>query len=199
MKPSDQFNKFGALYIKDVINSEMIKFLSHCLLRSKYYPNSKIDDSQVPGALGIMDHEVMFETLHEKIWPAIEFVIEEKLLPTYSYARLYTNGNELKKHSDRESCEISVTVQLARSHHYSWPIYMGGKRFDLGEGDGVIYKGCEIEHWRNVCDGPENYNSGQVFFHFVKANGPYAQFAGDKRWKTLEAYQKNRNLIWDNK
>jgi hypothetical protein len=56
---------------------------------------------------------------------------------------------------------------------------MGDQRFDLAEGDGVLYKGCEIKHWRNVCEGPEDYLSGQVFLHYVRKNGPYANHAGD--------------------
>ena len=123
------------------------------------------------------------------------------MIPTYKYGRVYTNGNELKKHTDREACEISVTIQLARSHHYAWPIYMGQQRFDLSEGDGVIYKGCDVEHWRNVCDGPKDYVSGQVFLHFVRKHGSYANHAGDKRIWANETFPfvKGRNLILENK
>ena len=70
-------------------------------------------------------------TLLEILWPTIEEVIGEEILPSYTYSRLYLNGNELKKHIDRPSCEISLTIQLGRSHHYAWPIFMDGKRFDL--------------------------------------------------------------------
>jgi hypothetical protein len=69
----------------------------------------------------------MFETLQERLWPTIEAAVGEELIPTYSYARLYSNGDVLEKHSDRPACEISVTIQLGRSHHYAWPIYMGDK------------------------------------------------------------------------
>jgi hypothetical protein len=50
---------------------------------------------------------------------------------------------------------------------------MGNQRFDLGEGDAVIYKGCDVNHWREKCDGPDNYYSGQVFIHFVRKNGEF--------------------------
>lgn len=195
-----QLNELGALHIKDVLSKDIVILLSHCLMRSPMYQEGRCDDEQVPGAMGILDHEVLFETVQEKIWVAIENILEEELLPTYSYARLYTNGNTLEKHTDRPSCEISITVQLGRSHHYAWPIYMGGKRFDLAEGDGVIYKGCDIEHWRNVCDGPEGYLSGQAFFHYVKKNGRYADHAGDKRWKnSVNPYVRGRHFILENK
>ena len=193
----EQFFKNRAIPIKDVVSKELASFLSHVLLRAPIYRGQK-DDTQVPGAAGILDHEYVFETLQERIWPLVENVIGEELIPTYSYARLYANGCDLKKHTDRPACEISVTVQLARSHHYSWPIWMGGKRYDLGEGDGVIYLGEQIEHWREPCDGPEGYLSGQVFFHFVRKNGPHIMQANDRRPEST-MYIRNQQFIFEGK
>jgi hypothetical protein len=192
----------SALYIKDIISRELNQFLTHVLLRQ--YHEMKIQevpggDEQVKNAMSHLSHDIIFDTALERVWPFLENILNEELIPTYSFARLYTNGNELKKHTDRPSCEVSVTVQLGRSHHYSWPIYAGGERFDLAEGDGVLYKGCEVEHWREKCDGPEGYYSGQAFFHFVRANGPYAEFAGDKRWKGEMSFERYRTLLMETK
>ena len=141
----------------------------------------------------------MFETLHELYWDVVEEIVGEELLPTYAYARLYSNGDVLEKHTDRPACEVSVTIQLGRSHHYAWPIYMGGMRFDMAEGDGVIYKGCDIEHWRDKCDGPEGYYSGQVFLHYVLKNGKHAVEAGDSTVRNTYSYTKNRTHLMENK
>jgi hypothetical protein len=201
MSPKEQFEKYGALHIKDVVSKELAAFLANVMLRMPEY-GGKREDQQVKGALAVADHEVVFDTLLERVWPKLEVILDQELIPTYSYARIYTNGNVLEKHTDRPACEISITVQLARTHHYSWPIYMGGKRFDLGEGEAVIYKGCDIEHWRNACDGPEGYMSSQVFLHFVKADGQHADHAGDKRGdieKTKEVFQRHRTYLMENK
>lgn len=201
------FQSNGYIHVKDLISKEMSYFLTHVLLRkssmpdsNKFHMNNSIDE-QVPNCLATMNHEILFETLQEKLWPEIEFLVGKELLPTYSYARLYKNDNVLKKHSDRPSCEISVTIQLGRSHHYAWPIYMGDTRIDMAEGDGVVYKGCDIEHWRNKCDGPVNYYSGQVFLHFVDANGPYVAHAGDNSVRQCykNMYVKHRHLIMESK
>ena len=196
----DLFNKQGYLFVKDVINTDLCRFLTHVLLRQQHVGNLHTDD-QVPKCLAIMDHDVMFETLQEHIWPLMEETTGLELLPTYSYARLYSNGDVLERHSDRPECEISITLQLGRSHHYSWPIFMAGNRHDLGEGNGVIYRGCDLEHWRNQCDGPPNYYSGQVFMHYVDANGPYADRACDKATRTPipDMYIKNRSWLMDTK
>jgi hypothetical protein len=183
--------------LKQVVPPEFCHFFTHVLLRQEDL--NPCGDAQIPNAKAILDHEYMFETLQERLWPVIEAAVGEELIPTYSYARLYSNGDELEKHSDRPACEVSVTIQLGRSHHYAWPIYMGGIRYDMGEGDGVIYSGCDIEHWRDKCNGPEGYYSGQVFLHYVKKNGIHAEQVGDSTVRDKYSYNKNRTYAMENK
>lgn len=35
----------------------------------------------------------------------------------------------------------------------------------------LIYKGCELEHWREPFQG---YDCGQVFMHYNDEDGPFA-------------------------
>lgn len=197
MNTAEIFQNQGYLHVKDVVSGDVAKFMTEVLrLRAQTNPSS---DEQCPNAKTVTHGELIFDTLLEKAWPVVEAVVGEELIPTYSYARLYGVGDKLEKHTDRESCEISMTIQLGRSHHYAWPIYMGGTRIDLGEGEGVIYKGCEVEHWRNECDPPnEAYYSGQVFLHYVRAKGQYAEWAGDKRYQVLP-FMRNRNVLMESK
>ena len=202
MSPKEEFNEFGAIQIKDVIPPQLSQFITHALMRE--YDLCRLEDrphkdDQVTDAVSVLQRNLFLDTISERIWPFLENVLEEKLIPTYSYARLYTNGNELKNHIDRESCEISITIQLGRSHHYSWPIYTNNKRFDMAECDGVLYKGMEIPHWRNKCEGPDGYYSGQLFCHYVREDGPYAEWAGDKRWKNGLPFERFRTLSMDTK
>ena len=166
----------GAVYVKDVIPLELAKFFTHALLRKSTSPNS-CGDFQVPTAKAILTGDFLTETLLEDMWPKLEFLLNTELLPTYAYARLYGNGDKLEKHIDRPSCEVSMTIQLGRSHHYSWPIFMGNKRYDLAETEGIVYLGTKIDHWRDTCVGPEDYYSGQIFLHYVRKNGDYADHA----------------------
>ncbi len=182
----------GALHVKGLLPSAFCQFFTHVLLRcADITPRS---DNQVPNAKTVLDHEYMFETLQEALWPIVEQLTGESLIPTYAYARLYSNVDVLEKHTDRPACEVSVTLQLARSHPYQWPIYMGDQRFDLDEGEAVIYSGCDVEHWREVCAGPDGYYSGQVFLHFVRKDGPYASEVGDSTNRNNYSYAKNRIL-----
>jgi len=184
-------------YLKNLVPPEFCQFFTHVLMRQADL--NPTGDGHVPTAKSFLHHEYMFETLHERLWSVVEQAVGEELIPTYAYARLYSNGDVLDKHTDRSACEVSVTIQLGRSHHYAWPIYMGGQRFDLGEGDGVIYPGCDVEHWRDRCDGPEGYYTGQVFLHFVRKNGPYAAEVGDNTIRNTYSYGKNRTHMMENK
>jgi hypothetical protein len=100
-----------------------------------------------------------------------------ELLPTYAFWRMYTMFADLKKHKDRPSCEISVTVMIG-SDETSWPIFMNGKEIELVSGDAVIYLGCELEHWREEFKGDWH---AQTFLHYVDKNGPHAEWFKDKR------------------
>lgn len=191
----------GAVHIKDVVSKEMAHFLTHVLMRYSAFRDVKKGDEQVPNAKSILARDYLFETLLEATWPKIEQALGIELLPTYAYARLYSNGDVLEPHTDRFACELSMTLQLGRSHHYAWPIYMGGKRYDLAEGDGVIYRGCDVEHWRDKCDGPEDYYSGQVFLHYVRADGPHKDHACDaiNRTPWPDMFVKHRPYFMENK
>lgn len=99
------------------------------------------------------------------------------LIPTYSFGRIYTKFATLKKHTDRPSCEISVTIQVG-SDGTPWPIFMGGEKVLLEDGDGVIYKGREVPHWRDEFEG--DWHS-QIFLHYVEKDGKYKDHFMDKR------------------
>jgi hypothetical protein len=127
-----------------------------------------IEDTQVEGAYAVYG-DIACETLLIKLMPLIERKIKCKLIPTYSYARIYEKGNELKKHIDRFSCEISGTLFLGGDE---WPIFIKNKKINLKQGDLLIYKGCELEHWRE----PFKKNTCvQTFFHYNEAGFPNAE------------------------
>lgn len=200
MNSLELLNSAGSIYVKEVIPKSLCYFLTRILLKQASNPDSQKGDPQAPNSL-IMSHEIVFETLLEQTWSELEELLGTKLLPTYAYARLYSNGDELKKHTDRDSCEVSMTLQLGRSHNYAWPIYMGNARYDLAEGDAILYRGCDVEHWREPCDGPDSYYSGQCFLHFVLEDGPrknnFCDSSVRKPWKNM--FVMDRSTLMDNK
>jgi len=99
-----------------------------------------------------------------------------KLTETYSYARIYKKGDVLKRHKDRFSCEISTTMHLGGEQ---WSIYLepsgkegqDGVEANLKQGDMLMYRGCDLEHWREPFEGK---NCGQVFLHYNNINSAQA-------------------------
>ena len=148
-------------------------------------------DQQVPNSYAKYADRLM-ETLLVKTIPVMEKKTGLKMIPTYSYCRLYRKGNILHRHKDRPSCEISTTLCLGGD---PWPIYIDptgsnnivsgqetttvvrpdapkGVKVLLKPGDMIIYSGCELEHWREPFEGKL---CGQVFLHYNHANGPFAK------------------------
>ena len=191
----DTFQTKGSLLIKNVISKEMCDYFTHVFLRMHHEEkinNYHHQDSRVSGALAVIPPNPYNDTLLEMLWPVAEKYAGEDLIPTYSYARLYCNGNVLRPHTDRPSCEVSLTIQLGKSHDYVWPIYAEGTKYDLDEGDAMMYLGCEKSHWREQCEGPEGYYSGQVFVHYVRANGQFKHYAGDRKWQGEIPFVRDR-------
>ena len=61
------------------------------------------------------------ETLMTRTLPIMKKTTGLNLIPCYTYARIYKYGDELKRHKDRPSCEISCTLNLGGD---KWPIFL---------------------------------------------------------------------------
>jgi len=145
-------------------------------------------NEQIPNTYAQYANMAM-ETLLLKCQPDMEKATGLKLNPAYTYARIYKKGDELKRHKDRFSCEISTTMNLGGD---KWPIYLSpnenvgapdgkkitvaskakGIKVDLKPGDMLVYRGCELEHWREKFKGKQCV---QVFLHYNNRNTPGAK------------------------
>jgi hypothetical protein len=178
------FNKNNYIVIKKAISEELASFcydylkLKRNVFNTIFNSNIKdqilfsdmwgtYGDSQIPNTYSHYSDLVM-ETLLMKLQNLINKKTKLNLVPTYSYTRIYKKGDELKRHKDRLSCEISTTLFLGGDE---WPIYLEssgklnkkGTKVDLKKGDMLIYKGCIVEHWREKFKGNE---CAQVFLHY---------------------------------
>jgi hypothetical protein len=167
-------NKY--VYLKGFLNELNCQELTEVLQNAVKKGKTK-QDEQCPLSEAIHGHPV-FDQLLLDLLPNFEIASGLKLYPTYSYARLYSFGDELKKHTDRPACEISATVTLGFEGDV-WSIYMDGKKVDMAVGDAVLYKGMDVEHWREVYT--EGQWQAQVFLHYVDADGKHADQKFDGR------------------
>ena len=126
---------------------------------------------------------LMIETLMVKLNPLVAKEWGHELVPVYSYARIYYKGSQLKKHFDRPSSEVSVSVAISKEPEYNWPIYIKNEdgvehEINLDVGDIVIYSGRKHEHWRNPYEGNKVV---QAFLQYVEADGPYSYLKWDTK------------------
>ena len=198
------FKKNKYTVIRQAISKDLAAFVAnYFLMQRQVYDTCKnaryispfetiigtYDDKQIPNTYSQYSNIAM-ETLMLKCQPKMEEVTGLKLYPAYTYARIYKKGDELKRHKDRFSCEISTTMNLGGD---DWPIYLSpnenvgapdgknikaaskakGIKVDLKPGDMLVYSGCELEHWREKFKGNECV---QVFLHYNNCKTPGAKY-----------------------
>jgi len=176
------YNKNKYVVIKQAISNDLATFCYNYFLMKKQVHDTCFEtfktstlglgryeskNEQIPNTYSCYA-DIVMETLLLKCQPIMEKHTELKLLPTYSYARIYKNGDELKRHKDRKSCEVSTTMFLGGD---KWDLYLEpsgqeskkGIKINLEQGDMLVYSGCELEHWREKFKGKV---CGQVFLHY---------------------------------
>ena len=175
------FNKDKYCVVKKAVDKELCNFLSDYILIKRKVSKivhhkglivpgfnlfGKFGDGQLKDSYNHYG-DIAMDCLLSKLKPLMEKKTKLKVTPTYSYVRIYEKGDELKRHTHRESCEISTTLNLSGD---KWPIFIEGKAINLSVGDMVIYRGCELEHWREPFKGN---TCVQVFLHYNETNGKF--------------------------
>jgi len=216
-KLSDYFTKHKYVVVKNFLSKKEIELLYHYCnskVRRKTYLDKYVEyekeglkgfvdtlegtftDRQAVGAYSCYG-DAMMDTLLEKSLEKMCMITGLDLVPNYSYWRMYKHKNDLKRHKDRASCEISTTLTLGYEHNlpkkYCWPIYVEpdtskggvdketgkyksdmtkGVKCELEPGDMLVYRGCVLEHWREQFIGEQH---AQVFLHYNDKNGPIGE------------------------
>ena len=142
-------------------------------------------EPQVNGSTARYWHP-QYRQIHTNIRLKIEKIIGRKLYNTYYYDRFYFKGHDLERHTDRGSCEVSVSMHISTNADYDWPISFeleNGEVHDLitKPGDAVLYKGHLLPHWREPLKGDKDTYYHQIFFHYVRRDGYYVQYAYDNQ------------------
>ena len=181
------FKKQKVCLIKNALPTYMVNFLNKYfkikeaaatkLYEDRYIPEVAHEwgthmDGQVNGSYSIYGDQAA-DTLLITLQPIFEKAIKEKLVPTYSYTRVYKKGAILAPHKDRLSCDVSTTLCLGGDPWLFW-YKKGNKKYniDLKPGDMLAYRGTEIEHWREPFQGTECV---QTFLHYNSAKSEWAE------------------------
>ena len=201
----EYFNRHGYLIIKNLYNPTELYHPVPSIRGSIKYFGSKDkfvhepEEKQVVGSVARYSHP-QYKTIHTNIRLILQDILGKELYNTYYYDRYYFAGQRLDRHSDRDACEVSVSVQVSTNSDQPWPFCIetpnGEERAcTLQNGWGLLYKGCERQHWRDplksrytrkrdklknwITKKKDDTYHHQIFFHYVLADGPRAHCAGD--------------------
>ncbi|HMD32573.1 MAG TPA: hypothetical protein VKG84_11740, partial [Candidatus Acidoferrales bacterium] len=121
-------------------------------------------------------NEPVARFFHHQLAGAISRIAGEPVKPSYVYFASYQGGAELEKHTDRAQCEFSITFCLDFTPEpvstTDWPIHLstpeGTVTVYQAIGDALLYRGCEVPHYRKQLRG--DATSSSLFLHYVPAD-----------------------------
>jgi hypothetical protein len=172
VRTARRFRERRYLLVKGILPQTLLEYLKvyYAILMAN---NRFGTDSQCPSSLSL-GGDAALDAVLEWIRPEVSRLVGFDLVPTYSYTRQYARGELLTRHTDRAACEISVTasIQIPKEAGPS-VVHLKPPNFDetkveMFEGDGCVYAGTEVEHWR------ERFRVGgyiQLFLHFIAKHG----------------------------
>lgn len=112
------------------------------------------------------------DTVMYVIRSAIEAHTGLKLLPTYSFVRMYSKGDSLGRHKDGKQNQVSCNICIEKDS--DWPLGISDGKEDhtviMEPGDAVIYQGYALDHWREKFTGGRQV---QLISGYVVEGGEY--------------------------
>lgn len=142
------------------------------------------------------------------ITPMVSELTGADLLPSFDYFRIYPKGDICRVHSDRPSCEHSVSLTLAYSDSKTWNLQIGTRPVedpeslhdDFGDepfssiamqpGDAVLYRGVKRRHGR-IEPNPNRW-SAHLFLQWVERGGAHMAHAFDAEQLRAQREQASR-------
>lgn len=121
----------------------------------------------------VLHNERVARLLQHMITPVMSSIADVEVKPSYTYTASYEEGAELPRHVDRAQCQYSVSICIDFEPEpdgpTQWPLWLetrvGPVPIYQALGDGLFYKGCELEHYRTRL--PPGCRSTSVFLHYV--------------------------------
>ena len=119
----NSFESVGYTKVDGLVDDKTVKTLSQYfenkINRGEWVAKAEIANGDA-SKLGYYA-DPLIEVLLGQCLPVIEEKTNLELEPTYSFSRVYQEGEELFPHTDRPSCEVSATINVACTGDV-WPI-----------------------------------------------------------------------------
>jgi hypothetical protein len=140
---------------------------------------ARLGDGQTPWRW-VVHNEPVARFFHHQLTPIVAAIAGLELKPSYVYFACYEGGADLEWHTDREQCEISLSMLIDYSprpaQESPWPLLLLTPRGRIAIhqriGEALVYRGRDLPHAREHL--PAGHASMHFFLHYVPA-----QFDGD--------------------
>jgi hypothetical protein len=172
MKP--ELREKGYVFAKGLLETSLARVVYKTLLLQQWRGEC-FRDNHIPTAASV-SNTALTDALLLELRPRIEEISGCRLVPTYSYGRVYFHGDAMIRHQDRLSCEVSVSIHLGKDGGEASLCFEPNAKVGMEEGDAAVYLGNETGHWRDRFTGN---TMGQLFLHYVVAGGPFASLSFD--------------------
>ncbi|MDB2410397.1 hypothetical protein N9W57_07235 [Pseudomonadales bacterium] len=169
-----EFKRQAYAQLIDVISpAHQLSLQAHvkALVENNYF--GPLGDGQVDRRMAI-HNETVTASLHHRLAKLVSLITGEELQASYAYLGCYLGGAVLERHIDRAQCQYNLSIVFDMSDEEGnpvepWPIYLQVKNkpvaVNLEIGSGLLYRGTDIEHWRDKL--PEGHRAIVCFYHFV--------------------------------
>jgi len=110
------------------------------------------------GGVPLLHDEALLTFLGDQLGPLVRQVTGETTPSTFCFLREYEPGAILQSHRDKPFCRWNIDLVVGGEpvpdRRGAWPLWMDvrgrPRALKLGLGDGVLYKGTDVRHWRSA-------------------------------------------------
>jgi hypothetical protein len=122
--------------------------------------------------------EPLARLLQRQLTPLVAALWGRPVQPSYTYSVSYRPHAVLEVHTDREQCEHTISLLLEHTPSVEgpspWPLCVIAPetrttmRFHQSPGDGLLFRGRELPHFREEL--PAGHTSTSMFLHYVSTD-----------------------------
>ena len=126
----------------------------------------------------LVHDEPLLAFLGSQLATVVSQVTRRRSPSTFSFLRVYDAGAVLDRHRDHPVCRWNIDLVVGGEprpvRRTAWPLWIAARRgrraVRLGLGDGVLYRGTRVKHWRSA--QPAGHTTVLACFHYGRARSP---------------------------
>jgi hypothetical protein len=124
----------------------------------------------------VLHNDALSRAMHPSLAAPVSAIAGLALKPSFSYLIVYLEGAALERHTDRPQCAITAVLQVDFDPEpvpadgvAPWPLHFrrdgGVESMSLALGDLLVFRGTEVEHYREPLTS--GHSSTSLAFCFV--------------------------------